>query len=178
MQNVASLTFLSDKSDIATKDSHFVHEGSGLGTFHKTLLRPLHFHCVPNCEIHRAIDSPSAQTYDDASDGCLINLAINQIHSPPALPFDNTVSRSLPSRCTSEHPLSADVSLSSVNDPNLKTAGCPCCYTRTAPASHPIRHDGDHCQVYGCETILGSTFFRLWYSSSSPFGRVDRPLAA
>jgi len=62
----------SNLNGIATKDSHFIHEGSGLGTFHKTLHRLLHFYSVPNTQSDLAAFQMLAPTHDDAPDGCLI----------------------------------------------------------------------------------------------------------
>lgn len=49
----------------STKDSHFVQEGYGLGTFHMTRIRPFAFYCVPNQYRTRSARHLLAQTHDD-----------------------------------------------------------------------------------------------------------------
>jgi len=73
----------------STKDSHFVQEGYGLGTFHMTRIRPFAFYCVPNqyCYLSERQKPPSTvgtnprrrSDFDAWHD-----LTINQIHSPSA----------------------------------------------------------------------------------------------
>jgi hypothetical protein len=108
----------------STHREHFHPEGSGLGTFHATLNRPLLFHCVPmEHTTPRKVDGHSmAQTYCDAPMWCLADLSVK--YTRHVCLIQGMVFQVIVTATTQGKPTCRRLISFGMSAPNLQTAGC------------------------------------------------------
>lgn len=136
----------------ATTNSHFIHEGYGLGTFHMTLNRPYAFYCVPKMtSALRSLASLGTnlrrRSDFDAWSTLRLTKYTRHLHSPLGERGQSGLYGLSPTKL---HPLFADepfrIETSNPSDCWLLSAVTPRTLTSLSLPSFIGR---DHCQAHG-----------------------------
>jgi len=101
----------------------FIRKVSGLGTFHVTLNRPLHFHCVP-IEPISTVTSGNLRHKPTTTLRYVLDRSHNQIHSPFVTPPGVTVFQVIVEAFLLRNTHLTQISLFGLSSPNHQTAGC------------------------------------------------------
>jgi hypothetical protein len=148
------------RSPLGSLQRRFHPEGSGLGTFHMTLNRPLHFHCVPDFHVHlsmvKAFASRSPRHKPTTTLRCGAWPTIGRQNTRAVYEPFKSWFFGLPSfRSTRKHPLFADVFLSCVNA-GPSNCWLPSCYLGPLPSLSSLGFDRVHRQAYDLVS------YRIW----------------